>query len=103
MAKRFGISDSTVRNYDKSVLELDTPEPEFNDLRAILVDEKSVLKNHRYVTIVINADNGELLHMHDGKKKESLDAFFEKLTPKQRHSIQAVGMDRAGSYKKSVE
>ncbi len=103
IAKRFGLSDSTVRNYDKSVLELDTPEPYFDDLRAILVDEKSVLKNHRYVTVVINADNGELLHMHDGKKKESLDAFFEKLTPKQRSSIQAVGMDRAGSYKNSVE
>ena len=103
IGKRFGISDSTVRNYDKSVLKLDTPEPKFDDLRAILVDEKSVLKNHRYVTVVLNADNGELLHMHDGKKKESLDAFFKKLTPKQRCSIQAVGMDRAGSYKKSVE
>ncbi len=103
IAKRFGLTDSTVRNYDKAVLEIDTPEPRFDDIRAILVDEKSVLKNHRYVTVVINADSGELLHMHDGKKKESLDAFFKKLTLKQRSSIQAVGMDRAGSYKKSVE
>lgn len=103
IAKRFGVSDGTVRNYDKAVLEMDTPEPQFDDLRAILVDEKSVLKNHHYVTVVINADNGELLHMHEGKKKESLDAFFAKLTPKQRSSIQAVGMDRAGSYKNSVE
>ena len=103
IAKRFAVSDGTVRNYDKAVLEMDTPEPCFDDLRAILVDEKSVLKNHHYVTIVINADNGELLHMYGGKKKESLDAFFEKLTAKQRSSVQAVGMDRAGSYKKSVE
>lgn len=103
IAKRFSISDSTLRNYDKAVLELDIPEPNYDDLRAILFDEKSVLKNHHYVTIVLNTDTGELLHMHDGKKKESLDSFFEKLTPKQRSSIQAVGMDRAGSYKKSVE
>lgn len=103
IAKRFDLSGSTVRNYDKAVLEMDTPEPNFDNLRAILVDEKSVLKNHRYVTVVINADNGELLHMDHGKKKESLDSFFEKLTLKQRSSIQAVGMDRAGSYKKSVE
>jgi transposase len=103
IAKRFGLTDSTVRNYDKAVLEMDTPEPKFDGIRAILVDEKSVLKNHHYVTVVINADSGELLHMHDGKKKESLDTFFKKLTLKQRSSIQAVGMDRAGSYKNSVE
>ena len=103
IANRFSISAATVRNYDKEVLKMYTPEPQFDHLRAILVDEKSVLKNHHYVTVVINADSGELLHMHEGKKKESLDAFFEKLTLKQRSSIQAVGMDRAGSYKKSVE
>ncbi len=103
IAKRFGVSDATIRNYDKTVLKEDTPEPNFDQLRAVLVDEKSVLKNHRYVTVVINADTGELLHMHDGKKKESLDAFFHKLTDIQKLSIQAVGMDRAGSYKKSVE
>jgi len=36
------------------------------------------------------------------KKKKSLEAFFNKLTPQQRSDIEAVGMDRSGAYKSVV-
>jgi len=38
----------------------------------------------------------------EGKKKESLESFFNKLTPQQRSDIKAVGMDRSGAYKNVV-
>jgi transposase len=103
IAEMFTISASTVRNYDKAVLEEDTPPPELNGIRALLVDEKNMGKKLKFVTVVLNADTGELLHMDRGKKGESFSSFLRLLTPEQKASIQAVGMDRAGSYKKAVE
>ena len=98
----FSISESTAKRYDKAYLEEYCPETELNSLRALLVDEKHLGK-HGYVTVVLNADTGELLHFEKGKKKETLDSFFNKLTTQQKSSIEVVGIDRAGSYLSSVE
>jgi len=98
VAEMFEISDATVRRYDQAVLKEDLPAPNFDGLRVLLIDEKAVRKGHNYVTFVLNGDTGELLHMAEGKKKESLKSFFEKLTDEQKASIEAVGIDRSGSY-----
>jgi len=89
---------ATAWRYDKDVLEADLPEPDLDGIEAILVDEKSVKRGHQYVTLVINAKTGELLHMFEGKKKESLSAFFDKLTDDQKASIGAACIDRNGAY-----
>jgi transposase len=103
VAERFRISEATVRRYDQAVLEHDLPEPCLDGIDALLVDEKSVRKGHGYVTVVINARTGELLHMDEGKKKESLVSFFDKLTMEQKSSIKAVCIDRNGAYRSAIE
>lgn len=92
------ISASTAGRWDRKVLSECLPEPDFDDLRVLLIDEKAVRKRHGYVTLVMNGETGELLHMAEGKKKQSLQSFFDKLTMQQKASIVAVGMDRAGAY-----
>lgn len=92
------ISPATAWRWDKMVLERTLPPPRLDGLRVLLIDEKSVGRGHNYVTLVLNADNGELLHMAAGRKKEALEAFFDKLSEAQKDSIQAVCMDRLGSY-----
>lgn len=96
------ISTSTARRWDKTVLATHLPKVKYDDLRLILVDEKSIGAHHHYLTVVINAESGEVLHLAEGKKKESLESFFHKLTEKQIKKIVAVGMDRAGAYKAVV-
>lgn len=93
------ISTSTARRWDKKILSEYLPEPELDDLRVLLVDEKSIGHHHHYVTVVLNGDNGEVLHLAEGKKKASLESFFKKLSSKQIEKIEAIGMDRAGAYK----
>lgn len=93
------ISTSTARRWDKIILTERLPDPDLDNLRVILVDEKAIGAHHHYVTVVINGDTGEVLHLAEGKKKESFSAFFEKLTDEQITNIKAVGMDRAGAYK----
>lgn len=96
------VSSGTARRWDKKILTECLPDPDLNNLRVILIDEKSIGKHHQYLTVVINGENGEVLHLAEGKKKESLESFFEKLNDKQMSSIEAVGMDRAGAYKAVV-
>jgi transposase len=85
----FSISESTARRYDKDYLKTYYPEKH--------------LGKHGYVTIVLNADTGELLHFEKGKKKQSLDPFFIKLSEPQKASIEVIGIDRAGAYQSGVE
>jgi transposase len=68
-----------------------------------LVDEKSIGAKHQYMTVVINGETGEVLHLAEGKKKASLESFFQKLSPKQTKKIKAAGIDRAGAYKSVIQ
>jgi len=95
---------SSAYRWDRYILQTELPEPRLDGLEAILVDEKAIRKGQGgFVTVVINARNGELLHLAEGRNKESLESFFSKLTPEQKRSIVAVGMDRSGPYRAVVK
>lgn len=81
-----GISHETARRYDKEVLEGKVGEPDLENLRYILIDEKAIGKHHKYVTVVLNAENGELLFMQRSKKKETLEAFYSMI-PEEKQAI----------------
>jgi transposase len=102
VAEMMSLGESTVRRYDMAVLKEDLPEPNLDGLRVLIIDEKSIRRGHGYLTLVLNGETGELLHMAEGKKKASLESFFEKLTEEQKASIEAVCIDRAGSYQSVV-
>ena len=97
------VSRPTAFRWNKGVLNTHLPEPDLDNLRILLINEKAVRRRHGYVTRVMNGENGELLHMAEGKKKQSLQLFFDPLTDGQKARIQAVAMDRAGAYHQGVE
>jgi len=98
-----GVDDATAFRWDRAVLKRKLPPPDLDNLRILLIDEKSVRRRHGYVTLVMNGITGELLYLAEGKKKESLQGFFDMLTREQKASIVAVGMDRAGAYHEVVK
>lgn len=98
VADLLDVATSTILRWDKWVLKNQLPPPKLDGLRVLLIDEKAVRSHHHYVTLVMNGETGELLYMAEGKKKESLEKFFQQLTAEQKASIQAVGIDRAGAY-----
>ena len=98
------IVPSTAYRWDRYILQTELPEPCLDGLEAILVDEKAIHQGQSgYVTVVLNARTGELLHLAEGRRKESLESFFAKLSAEQKQSIVAVGMDRSGPYRAVVE
>jgi len=98
-----GISERTAGRWDRKVLREHLPAPDLDNLRILLIDEKAVRKGHGYVTLVMNGVTGELLHLAEGKKKASLQSFFDKLSDEQKQRVVAVGMDRAGAYREVVK
>jgi transposase len=62
------------------------------------VDEKSVAKRHRYVTLVGDLDRGTIEFVSFDRKKASLDAFYQSLSPKQLAGVRAVAMDMWEPY-----
>ncbi len=103
VAERLGLAPATVRAYEKEVLQKRLPLPKLDGIRALLVDEKAVRRGPHYVTVAMNPDTREGLFMEEGRKKETLLAFLNRLNPTQKASIRVVGIDRGGSYLAAVK
>ena len=75
----------------------------FSGLRRIGIDEISYRKGHRYLTVVVDHDQGRLLWAKAGHDSATLDQFFELLGPKRCARIEMVSADAAGWIRKAVE
>lgn len=69
---------------------------------GIGIDETSFQKRHEYVTVVSD-EAGDVVHVADDRKRETLEAYFEALTPEERASITSVTMDMWGPYIEAVK
>ena len=70
--------------------------------QVLLVDETFIRKRHRYVTVILNGDTGELLAMVKGRSKASLNRFFVEQGPRWRQSVRTVVTDGSRSYRAAI-
>lgn len=103
VAQILPFSDDTIRRWDKEVLKKQYGDVDLSKVKKILIDEKSIGKHHRYVTLVLDAETGELLYMAPGKSSDSLKPFFEKMPKNVRERIVVACMDRSAAYASVVE
>lgn len=71
------------------------PRERFDNLIRIGVDETSYRKGHKYLTVVVNHDTGNVIWVCKGHGKTIFEKFFKELTPEQRASIELVSGDGA--------
>lgn len=73
------MSQSSVLRADKDMLTfLDEVRPIFMDSRrALIIDEKYLGRDKKFVTCVIDGGTGEILWVKEGKGTTSLDGFSE--------------------------
>lgn len=73
------------------------PEPKhrFSGLKRIGIDETSYRKGHKYMTVVVNHDDGRIVWIHEKHGKDVLRLFLEELTEEQRTSIECYSADGA--------
>lgn len=69
---------------------------------VIGVDEKSIAKGHKYMTLVYNLMSGTVEYIGDDRKTESLDNYYRQLSLEQLSGIKAVAMDMWEPYFKAT-
>jgi transposase len=67
----------------------------FDNLVAIGIDETSYKRGHKYLTVIVNHQNGEVIWAAKGHGKGQLNEFFDLLSEGQRASIKLVSADGA--------
>jgi transposase len=93
VAKHLGLDWKTVKNIDKLYLEGQYGQPSLDGLRILAVDEISIKKGHRYLTVVLDYISGQVVFVGKDRKAKILKGFFNQMTAAQRKSIEAVVMD----------
>ena len=104
VARRMGLSESTVRGIDLRYLERCEAQRRKPALRQIGVDEIYQGKKDKFLTVVCNLETGEPLWFGRERKKETLDEFFRReLSSRQRQRIEAACVDMWEPFRLSIE
>ena len=72
-------------------------------LPRVGIDEKAVLKGHRYLTLLYDLDRSTVEAISDGHDTESGVACLSELSDEQLQSIEAIAMDMSGAYVKAAK
>lgn len=72
-------------------------------LRCIGIDEFSYRKRHHYITVVVDHEARRVIWAAEGRGASTLDAFFDELGREGIDRLEAITMDMAGGYLKSID
>jgi transposase len=75
--------------------------PKLSHLRRLAIDEISVAKGHKYLTVVLDLESGQVVFVGDGKGGEALKPFWDQLK-KSKAKISAISTDMSPAYVASV-
>ena len=70
---------------------------------VLLVDETSMRKRHRYVTVILNGDTGETLAMVPHRSAAALSGFLAAQGPRWCKGVKVVVSDGSAAYKAAIE
>jgi transposase len=102
VAKFLKVSWGLVKNIHKNYLKEECQNPDLKLIRYIGVDEFSIHKGHKYMTIFINLETGEIIHTVEGKSIESVSPFLMRLK-EESVQLKAIAMDMNAAYASAVK
>jgi len=92
-----GVGWDCVKDIVKRNLARRFAKPKLNKIRYLAIDEISVRKGHKYLTLVMDLDSGAVLFVGNGKGADALEPFW-KLLRRSRAKVQAVATDMGAAY-----
>jgi transposase len=95
------LSWDTVKEIQKRYLHQHYAYPDIRKVRNIGIDEFAVRKGHIYKTTVVDLDTGHVIYIADGKGKDSLNKFWEKVK-KNKVKIEHIATDLSAAFIASV-
>jgi transposase len=101
VAQHLGLSWDTVKEIQKEYLYKHFRKPRLKGLRFLAIDEISIGKKHRYLTIVYDLLVGAVVFIGDGKGADALSPFWPSLK-RSGACIAAVSIDMSPAYIEAV-
>jgi transposase len=101
VAKHLGVSWDVIKDIQKRDLSRRFAKPKLKHLRQIAIDEISIAKGHRYLTVVMDLESGAVVFVGDGKGADALKPFWKRLRGS-KAKIEAVAMDMSKAYRGAV-
>ncbi len=103
VARRHGVGWHTVMALVKAWSGLIAEHRRSQRCRVLLVDETSMRKRHRYVTVIVNGDTGKVLAMVPHRDCAALTGFLMSQPHRWRRGVKVVVTDGSKAYKASVQ
>jgi len=97
VAKHLNVSWDLVKDIQKRDLTRRFARPKLKHLRQIAIDEISIGKGHRYLTVVLDLRSGAVVFVGDGKGADALVPFWKRVR-RSGARIEAVAMDMSAAY-----
>ena len=101
VARHLGVSWDVVKDIQSRYLIKHFARPKLKHLKHIAIDEISVGKGHRYLTIVLDLDSGAVVFVGKGKGADSLEDFWKRLRASHARIV-AVATDMSPAYIEAV-
>jgi transposase len=101
VAEHLGISWDVIKDIQKRHLTRRFARPKLKKLKRIAIDEICIGRGRRYVTVVLNLDDGAVVFVGEKHDAAALDPFWRSL--KAAHvTLKAVAMDMWPAYTLAV-
>jgi transposase len=101
VARHLDVSWDTIKDIQKRYLQRHFSKPKLRQLKRIAIDEISIGKGHRYLTVVLDVVSGAVVFVGDGKGADALLPFWRRLRAS-RAKIKAVATDMSLAYIQAV-
>jgi transposase len=102
VAHHLGVGWDRVKDIQKRHLHRHFAKPKLKDVKHIAIDEISVGKGFRFVTVVLDLDSGAVVFVGEGKGADALDPFWGRLRGAHTR-IHAVATDMSPAYRQAVQ
>ncbi|MEA3495338.1 MAG: ISL3 family transposase [Bacteroidota bacterium] len=101
IANNLGTSWGFIKSIDKNYLKYKYKSIDIKDVKYIAVDEFSIKKGHKYMTVVMDLETKRIIYINEGRTKESLTPILKRF---KRFSIilKAIAMDMWPAYFSAV-
>jgi transposase len=100
-AKHLNVSWDVIKEIQKRNLQKRFSRPCLKNLRQIAIDEITIGKGHRYLTVVLDLISGAVVFVGEGRGVKTLLPFFKRLR-RFKCQIEAVAMDMSPAYISAV-
>ncbi len=102
VARHLGVSWDVIKDIQKKHLKKHYAKPKLKHLTQIAIDEISIGKGHRYLTVVLDLGSGAVVFVGEGKGTDALTHFWKRLQCSGA-KIEAVAMDMSPAYMAAVK